>query len=57
MTLEDAINTSLIHAARGYDEKNKCVVSVAYYGDDLMWQYVGFTCRLVRLGPASMQPG
>jgi hypothetical protein len=22
-------------------------------GDDLMWQYIGFTCRLVRLG----QPG
>lgn len=26
-------------------------------GDDLMWQYVGFTCRLVRLGPPDMQPG
>ena len=25
-------------------------------GDDLMWQYVGFTCRLVRLGPPEMQP-
>ena len=21
-----------------------------------MWQYVGFTCRLVRLGPPEMQP-
>jgi hypothetical protein len=26
-------------------------------GDDLVWQYVGFTCRLVRLGPPAMQPG
>jgi len=25
-------------------------------GDDLMWQYVGFTCRLVRLGPPEMTP-
>ncbi len=25
-------------------------------GDDLMWQYVGFTCRLARLGPPEMQP-
>lgn len=24
-------------------------------GDDLMWQYVGFTCRLGRLGPPDMQ--
>lgn len=23
-------------------------------GDDLMWQYVGYTCRLVRLGPPEM---
>ena len=27
------------------------------HGDDLMWQYIGFTCRLVRLGPPEMQPG
>jgi hypothetical protein len=26
-------------------------------GDDLMWQYIGITCRLVRLGPPEMQPG
>ncbi len=25
-------------------------------GDDLMWKYVGFTCRLIRLGPPEMQP-
>ena len=25
-------------------------------GDDLMWQYLGFTCRLVRLGSTEMQP-
>jgi hypothetical protein len=25
-------------------------------GDDLMWQYVGFTCRLVRLGPPEARP-
>jgi hypothetical protein len=25
-------------------------------GDDLMWRYVGFTCRLTRLGPPEMQP-
>ena len=25
-------------------------------GDDLMWQYVGFTCRLVRVGPPAMTP-
>jgi hypothetical protein len=25
-------------------------------GDDLMWQYVGFICRLVRLGPPEMPP-
>jgi hypothetical protein len=25
-------------------------------GDDLMWQYVGFTCRLVRLGPPETRP-
>jgi len=25
-------------------------------GDDLMWEYIGFTCRLRRLGPAAMQP-
>ena len=25
-------------------------------GDDLVWQYVGFTCRLVRLGPPEMTP-
>lgn len=37
MTLEEAINASLIYAARGYDDKGQCVVSVAYYGDTLMW--------------------
>ena len=26
-------------------------------GDDLIWEYVGFTCRLERLGPDEMQPG
>ncbi len=26
-------------------------------GDDLMWQYIGFTCRLVRLGPPDLQAG
>lgn len=25
-------------------------------GDDLMWRYVGFTCRLVRVGPPEMSP-
>ena len=25
-------------------------------GDDLMWQYVGFTCRLNRLGPPETNP-
>jgi hypothetical protein len=25
-------------------------------GDHLMWQYVGFTCRLARLGPPEMPP-
>ncbi len=25
-------------------------------GDDLMWQYLGFTCRLVRLGPTDFTP-
>ena len=25
-------------------------------GDELMWQYVGFTCRLTRLGPPEMPP-
>ncbi len=25
-------------------------------GDDLMWQYVGVTCRLTRLGPPEMSP-
>jgi len=25
-------------------------------GDDLMWQYVGFTCRLVRLGSTEATP-
>jgi hypothetical protein len=27
------------------------------HGDDLMWQYIGFTCRLVRLGPPDLQAG
>lgn len=25
-------------------------------GDDLMWHYVGFTCRLVRIGPPEFVP-
>ena len=25
-------------------------------GDDLMWQYLGFTCRLVRLGSTDFTP-
>jgi hypothetical protein len=25
-------------------------------GDDLMWRYVGFTCRLVHVGPPEMSP-
>lgn len=37
MTLEDAINTSQVHAARGYNEEDECVVSVAYYGGELLW--------------------
>lgn len=37
MTLEDAINTSQVHAARGYNENDECVVSVAYYGGELLW--------------------
>jgi hypothetical protein len=37
MTLEDAINASQIHAARGYTEDDQCVVSLAYYGDKLLW--------------------
>jgi len=37
MKLEEAINASQIQAARGYDDNGQCVVSVAYYGDALMW--------------------
>lgn len=37
MKLEDAVNASQIWAARGYDENGKCVVSIAYYGEKLMW--------------------
>ena len=37
MTLEEAINASQINAARGYDANDECVVSVAYYGDKLIW--------------------
>lgn len=37
MTLEGAINASQIHAARGYTEEGECVVSLAYYGDKLLW--------------------
>ena len=37
MKLQDALDASLISAARGYDKDSKCVVSVAIYGDGLMW--------------------
>jgi len=37
MNYSDAINASQIWAARGYDEKNICVVSVCHYGGKLMW--------------------
>jgi len=37
MLLEEALNASQIHAARGYDTTGKCVVSVANYGGQLMW--------------------
>ena len=37
MTPEEAINTSQIHAARGYTENDDCVVSLAFYGDKLLW--------------------
>jgi len=37
MNYRDAINASQIWAARGYDEKNVCVVSICHYGDKLMW--------------------
>lgn len=37
MTLEEAINVSQIHAARGYTEKGECIVSVAFYGQKLVW--------------------
>jgi len=37
MNLRDAINSSQIHAAKGYDAAGECVVSIAYYGDCLRW--------------------
>jgi len=37
MNLKEAINASQIWAARGYTDEGKCVVSVAYYGDELRW--------------------
>lgn len=37
MELKEAINSSQIWAVRGYDKDGKCVVSIAYYGDQLMW--------------------
>lgn len=36
MKLEDAINASQIHSARGY-KHGQCVVSVAFYGGCLRW--------------------
>lgn len=38
MDFKEAINASQIWAARGYDPTtNVCVVSVAHYGDQLIW--------------------
>lgn len=37
MTLEEALAASRVQAARGYDADNKCVVSVANYGGELLW--------------------
>lgn len=37
MNLDEALRSSSVAAARGYDESGKCVVSVAYYGGHLVW--------------------
>ncbi len=37
MNLREAINISQIRAARGYNDKDDCVVSVALYGEELKW--------------------
>ena len=37
MNYKEAINASQIWAARGYDEKNVCVVSVCFYGEKTLW--------------------
>lgn len=37
MTLEQALESSSITAARGYDQSGQCVVSLAKYGGHLMW--------------------
>ena len=37
MTLDEALRGSSVAAARGYNEEGKCVVSVAYYGGELVW--------------------
>lgn len=37
MNVEDALGSSLVRAARGFDKDGKCVVSVASYGGGLVW--------------------
>ena len=37
MELKEAINASQNWSARGFDDTDTCVVSLAYYGDQLLW--------------------
>lgn len=37
MQLDEALEQSRIQAARGFDSTGACVVSVAFYGGQLMW--------------------
>lgn len=37
MNYKEAINASQVWAARGYNKQGECEVSVALYGDQLVW--------------------